>query len=375
MKNNRKTITCWITLALLCANLSACVSTPKPKPVPVIQIDPTRNAKLLSEQSTRVAAFLDSLRNGKDIAFSEPGVIKILNAVARRADGDSRAQILAFIKDQLPLINDSVYKNANIMYFKDIESIYKGYIRTLSNFVIASSVRAINKKVAKITDGLIPWTLFFDKSQPKNADFTALCNNQPQVGKVATMHTKADRIIKDGDMRAISLFLEEGYELIIAMSDDKTASPARASQWLYADGGKHLSEIVDESGFQTVIVSLPKLDISSSHSLIPALSKQGVRDIFSKEKANFSNLSNKRLHVNLFEQKVRFQADEKDEKGNKIALSVSGILNAPTGGPMYEKPKPIVFDVDHPFAYAIVKNRGYQQIIVAGEVNSLGICR
>ncbi len=390
-----------ITLSALIigfVGLGACAGTAEP--APIIKIAPAENAKLLGEQSSRVLALLNAQRNGKDIAISETGISKILDAVAKGADGDSYTQIRNFIKEkQLPLVNDKVYQNANVMYFRNIKSIYQDYIKALSDFVIEPSIEAINKKAAKITKGMIPdamknvsadsevvlsnimtfnakWdTPFFDKSRTKKEDFTAQCGKpkpQNQVGKVATMHAKIDtHFVKDGDIRSVSLPFKDGYELVVVMSDDKTASPARASQWLYADGGKHINQVLYADSPE-VILSLPKLDITSAHSLIPALSKQGVSDIFIEEKANLSKISSNPLFVNLFEQQVKFQADEEGAKA--AAVTTVGMMLT-SAMPVLEPPKPIVFDVDHAFAYVIVKKRGYHQIILAGEVNSLGICK
>ncbi len=383
-----------ILLTLIILLTSGCASTTQPVKINLTEKEKTQ---LFNQQAKRMNALLGQLRNGKDIALSETGISKILDAVAKGADGDSYSQIQQFIRDkQLPLINDKIYRNANVMYFKNIKNIHKDYIKALPDFIIEPSITAINKKATKITNGMIPnamknvpssaevvlsnimtfnakWdTPFFSKRSTKDEDFTAQCEKQTKVGKIATMHTRRDTpFVKDGNIRAIALPFKEGYQFVIAMSDEKAASPARASQWLYADGGKNINKVLYARSPE-VIISLPKLDITSKHSLIPALSRQGINDIFNKKKANLSKLSTNPLFVSLFEQQVKFQADEKGAK----AAAVTTVAMMPTAAaPMREPPKPVVFDADHPFAYAIVKNRDYQQIILAGEVNSLGICK
>ncbi|MDP8162176.1 serpin family protein [Pasteurella skyensis] len=382
------------TLTLLGTYLSACASTTQS--APVINLTPTESAKLFVEQSTRMGALLDQLRNGNDIALSETGISKLLSAVAKGADGDSQSQIRQFIKEkQLPLVNDKVYRNVNVMYFKNINHIHKAYIKALPDFVIESSISDINQKAARVTKGMIPnamknvsptsdvvlsnimsfnakWvTSFFNKKYTKDKDFTAQCGKKTQVGKVATMHTQLDiSFVKDGRIRAIALPFKEGYRLVIAMSDNKRTSPAKASQWLYAEGGKHIKQLLTTYS-SDVILSLPKLDLSSEHNLIPALYKLGIIDIFDARKANLSKLSTDPLFVNLFEQQVKFQADEKGAKAaavTTVGMQLTSAMSDPN------PPKPIIFDVNHAFAYAIVKDQDYQQIILAGEVNSLGIC-
>ncbi len=375
--------------------ISGCVSaTPA---TPIVTPTPEANTKLFAEQTARLAAIMPKLRRqsrGKDFLVSETGISKILDAVALGAAGDSKKQIRRFISDrQLPLGNDKVYKNANLMYFANKKIIHKDYLKALSDFVIEDSLKAMNKKVSKLTDGMITdamsnvapdarvvlsnvmtfhakWASPFNEKLTQDKDFTALCQGQPKVGKVATMYDQ-DKIttLKDGDITAISLAFTDGYHLLIALPEDKHASPAEAAQWLLADKGKHIDALM-QAPRKKVLLSLPKLDLSSEHNLIGTMQQLGITDIFDAKTANLSKVSDESLFVGLFEQKIKLQADEQGAKAAAVTTSAM-LLMAPAPEP---PSKPIVVDVDHPFAFAIVKAHNPRQIVLAGEVNSLGLC-
>ncbi len=386
--------------------ISGCVSTSPAKPV--VTLTPEENAKLFAEQTARFSAIMPKLRQqseGKDFLVSETGISKILDAVALGAAGESEQQIRSFISDkQLPLGNDKVYKNANLMYFANKKIIRKDYLKALSDFVVEDSLKAMNKKISKLTDGMITdgmsnvppgasvvlsnvmafnakWASPFNEALTQDKDFTARCQGQPKVGKVATMHDQ-DKItyLKDGDVTAIALAFTDGYRLIalaftdgyrllIALPADKHASPDVATQWLLADKGKHIDALM-QAPRKKVLLSLPKLNLSSEHNLIGAMRQLGITDIFDDKTANLSKVSSESLFVGLFEQKIKLQADEKGAKAAAVTTAVMLLTAAPPEPPS----KPVVVDVDHPFAFAVIKANNPRQIVLAGEVNSLGVC-
>ncbi len=161
---NRHPLKTAIFIAVWPMLISACVSA-SPAP-PVVTLTPEENAKLFAEQTARLAAIMPKLRQqskGKDFLVSETGISKILDAVALGAAGESEQQIRSFISaKQLPLGNDKVYKNANLMYFANKKIIRKDYLKALSDFVVEDSVKAMNKKISKLTDGMITDGMRYD---------------------------------------------------------------------------------------------------------------------------------------------------------------------------------------------------------------------
>ncbi len=226
--------------------------------------------------------------------------------------------------------------------------------------VVLSNVMAFNAK----------WASPFDEALTQDKDFTAQCQGQPKVGRVATMHDQ-DKItyLKDGDITAIALAFTDGYRLLIALPADKNASPDVATQWLLADKGKHIDALMQASR-KKVLLSLPKLDLSSEHNLIGAMRQLGITDIFDDKTANLSKVSSVSLFVALFEQKIKLQADEKGAKAAAVTTAVMKVTAAAPEPPS----KPVVVDVNHPFAFAVIKANNPRQIVLAGEVNSLGVC-
>lgn len=387
MKTFKKILYLTGVLTMICA----CTS----QPAPTIKMSPEENSKLFAEQVTRLNLILPQLRNGDDVIISETGISKLLDAVALGAAGETQAQIHRFIGDkQMPLGNDSLYKNINLMYFANKKLIHKSYLKALSDFVIESSVKSINKKVIKLTDGMIlnamenvppnasvvlsnvmsfnaEWQSPFNKKLTKDKAFSASCKGISKVVQTATMHDfLATHYFEANDIRAVTVPFVNNYHLLIAMTTDKKTSSAKASEWLFGREGKNIHRLMTAPE-QKVKLALPKLNLSSNHNLIPVMMRLGVTDLFSKLDANLSNLSVEKLFVSLFEQKVKLKADEKGAK----AAAVTTISMLPIAMPPKPPSKPKVFDVNSPFAFAIIKGGNLHRMVLAGEVNSLGLCQ
>ncbi|PID47106.1 MAG: hypothetical protein CR967_05620 [Proteobacteria bacterium] len=356
-----------------------------------INLTKEEKAILFSQQLNRVDNLLDKIRDGKDMVVSETGISKILDAIAKGAAKESQAEIRNFIFDkQLPLYDDETYKNFNLMFFRDQEVIYESYINSLDDFVMESSVKDMNDKIDKLTDGMIKnamenispnaeivlsnimtfngkWQNSFDEDLTEDRNFTALCDGKPKIGKVATMNGKLDaKVLQEGDIEAVLLPFVDGYNMIIAFNQNKNISPKSASKWMYSNGGENIQKLI-ETKEKKVQISLPKLDISLEYNLIPFMKQLGISSIFSGVKADLSGISSLPLFVDLFEQKLKLKVHEKGAKAAAVTTAQIRVF-----APM--PTKPIIINIDHPFAFAILKDKDVKQIILSGEINSLGLC-
>ncbi len=405
MKTRKKHLAHWLTLAVLGISLSACVSTQaksqsadtqsklSPTDTPS-QLSPEENAAQFAAQSQRLHAMLPELRKQQptgDFLVSETGISKLLHAASLGAEGETLTQIRRFIGDKpIVQVNDSIYTNANLVYFADQRAINKSYIKALSDFVIEKTIKAMNAKITKLTKGLVEgdlsselakepvilvnvmafegkWLSPFRVANTKNKTFNARCGAQTQVGKVPTMHTrlKTHYIASEG-IHAVSVPFVKGYHLLLAMSKDKTASATAASDWLLRNKGKHINYLLGNSR-ERVDLALPKLALTSGFNLVPVMRALGVTDLFSQRRANLSKISGSPLYVSQFKQDAKLIVNE---KGAKAAAVTKMVLSTPS-----LPRRPVAFHVDHPFAFAIVRADNPRQIVLAGEINSLGICK
>lgn len=357
-------------------------NTPKNTPEKKKITQPT----LGSSQYSRVNQLLNAIRSDKDFVVSETGITQLLTAIAKGAAGDSKVQIEQYIPmKNVELTNDAVYKNANLMYVMDKNVVEKSYLQSLVNFSVADSLDALNKQVSEKTDGAIKkaidsispntklilsnvmtfngkWQMPFDPKNTVSDEFTALCDGKPTKTEIPMMNGKVRTQITEN---AIALPFNDGYQIVIALSDEKDNSSAKATQWLYENNGEHLRQLL-ESFPKKVAVTLPKLDLAMTHKLIPTLKKMGIEDIFDKNKADLSKVSKTKLFVDQFQQAIQFKADETGAEAAAVttATMVSRSLEV--------LPE---FTVNRPFAFAIVKKTDPAHIVLAGEINQLSGCQ
>ncbi len=348
----------------------------------------TINEELPTNQSSfsRLHQLLGVMRSDKDLMISETGITELLSAIAKGAEGESKKQIMPFIPAKRTAItNDAVYKNANLMYILDKKIIKKSYLDALPHFSTASGLDELNKQVSKKTDGAInqaidkispntklivsnvmafvgKWQTPFKPEKTEQTEFTALCQGKATAVKLPMM--RGDITVKLLD-NAAAIPFSDGYSMVIKLSDKQTNSVADASKWLYAGNGNNIKKLLDSKS-KTVMVRLPKFDVQAKHHLIPAMEKLGIKDIFDKDKANLSKISETPLFVEQFQQVIKLTADEAGAKASAVTTATI------TSRSIQILPN---FTVNRPFAFAIVKTATPNQIVLAGEINQLNRCK
>lgn len=370
------------------------LTTENPKANPEAEIVTEKTATFSAAQTSRVSRLLKALRNGEDILVNEVGINEVLSAIAKGAEGDSKTEIEAFISSPLPLLNnDTSYKNANLLYVFDNKVIEKDYLQSLSNFAVATSLEALNKKVNQLSNGKIKqaikkispntklilanamsfngqWQTAFKPKHTKNAAFTAVCNDKPKTAELPMMYGDIPaKLFNDNEIAAIALPFDKDYELIIALSEDKKSpqtSAEKATTWLYDNAGENMLKLL-QAPTKTVKFSMPKINLQNQHKLLSVMKKLGISAAFSKNKANLSKVSKQLpLFVERFEQTINFSADESGAE----ATAVTTATVATRSVKMLEN-----MAVDRAFSFAIIKSSGTPQVILAGEIKQLSACQ
>ncbi len=346
------------------------------------------NKEAVANQSpfSRVHQLLGVMRGDKDLMISEAGITELLSAIVKGAEGESKKQMIPFIPASYTAItNDAVYKQANLVYIFDKAIIKPSYLDALSHFAVAASLDALNQQVSKKTDGAIKraidkispntklilsnvmtfagkWQTPFKPEKTEQATFTALCQGKEKAVSVPMM--RGDIAVKSLD-DAVAIPFSHGYSMVIKLSDKKTRATADASQWLYADNGKHIKELLNQPS-KTVMLRLPKFDLQAKHHLIPAMKQLGISDIFDKDKANLTKVSDVPLFVDQFQQVIKLTADESGAKASAVTTAT-----------MVSRSIQILpdFTVNRPFAFAIVKTATPDQVVLAGEIHQLTGCQ
>ena len=112
----------------------------------------------------------------------------------------------------------------------------------------------------------------------------------------------------------------------------------------------------------SVLLSLPKLDLSTSEHLKDAVSETGCRLPFQAE-ADFSGICGAPLMISDVLQQVRFQLDE---AGTRAAAATEVVVSDGAAA-AEESPAPLAFNVNRPFILAVV-DRSTGAVLFAGAV-------
>ena len=153
------------------------------------------------------------------------------------------------------------------------------------------------------------------------------------------------------DYTAVSLHLTDSGDLWLILPDEgKTTDDLLES-------GEFLStvlptEMIENSSYPLVHLSMPKFDISANSDLIEGMKNLGVTDIFSDDTADMSNLTDGPLYVDKIDHTVRVAVDE-----DGILGTAQTIVDVPNYG--MPPDDEVDFVLDRPFLFMITSWKHY----------------
>lgn len=145
-------------------------------------------------------------------------------------------------------------------------------------------------------------------------------------------------------------FLLAGIGVAAPLSSKPVSFAPRPGAW-----GPVLAACREEE----VVVSMPRMKISSEWDLKDALEELGMKDAFDAAKAKLGGLADGQLRVSEVKQKV---VAEIDEKGTKMAAATS------VGVVLESMRMPIQFKADRPFL-VIIRDNVTGAILAMGSVD------
>ena len=190
------------------------------------------------------------------------------------------------------------------------------------------------------------WTYQFNENQTKDDDFHV---TDKQTVKVPMMTTKSNfKYLSDNDLQILEMPYQGGNLSMIVLlpKENNLKSLTNSISAEKLNGWK--SKLTPEQ----VTVYMPKFTLNTKYILNDNLVFMGMPTAFSPNNANFSGITDIRVHP-LFISIVIHQAFVKvDEKGTEAAAATGiGMSEATSVGP-----PPIVFRADHPFMFLIYDN-------------------
>lgn len=170
-----------------------------------------------------------------------------------------------------------------------------------------------------------------------------------------------------GDVAAISIpYAHNGIDLAVFIPRGTTPLSEFLAKPDFGDILAQAWQCLDESGGQRVALAFPKLHLSFSDDLVPALGKMGAASAFSSD-ADLSGIAgtDRPLFVSNVLHRVQFDLDE---DGTEAAAATAEIVRAGCPPPEH-LPRPIPFRVNKPFLFA-VRDLNAGSLLFAGHVEN-----
>lgn len=182
----------------------------------------------------------------------------------------------------------------------------------------------------------------FDKSKTQDEDFT---NADGSVTEVKMMNQTNRYFFNYNDYFWMAQFDygNGAYNMTVLLPDaDRTLEEClealTAENWKKWDAG---------CTYRTLIVKMPRFEISYKKDLIDDMWALGMKDAFNPLTADFSNISDKDLFLGLLQQSTYLKVDE--EGTEAAAVTVGGLIDSaapPSTGP-------VPFHLNRPFVFMI----------------------
>ena len=312
---------------------------------------------------------------GENSVLSPLSLVLALGMAAEGAQGETLAQLLAALgtedTDALANVPEEI-RDANAVFAQPGFPVLEAYRDALAEkynpewFEIdADVVERVNAWVKENTDGLIEqllseapagdiamllinavamdadWALPFTREGTYEEVFHALSGNV----NVDMMHqTEYFYYQETGGVQLIYLpYANSSLGMWIALPEEGGMDALLDK--LAQEGMGWMTEGVQNT---EVILTMPKVDISDSHSLAETLKQLGVTLPFSDD-ADFSGISGLPLCIDEIIQKARLQVDESGTKAAAATMVAMRCMGTAPGA----KPEPVVMKLDCPFFYAI----------------------
>lgn len=355
-------------------------------------------------QDDFVISFLKQENEEENMVYSPLSIKYVLKMLESGADGNTKAQIKALIKNN-ELVNykniANIFNMANGLYInnkmRDLTSQY--YINLLRkkygaevNFDDFSNPDNINKWIEKKTLGILKNVLsgedinevtsmvlinalavnlkWKDKFDP---DYTYHLPFYTETGEEITVLTMSktsdvsrDSYYEDADMLAVAMDLENvsDFEFVALMPQNGLHDYIKNfSLKDFEFLRKKFISIRDNH--QDVQILIPKFSINYELKLQDDLKNQGMTDAFDREKANFSGISSD-YQNNYWVKKILHKASiDVVECGIKAASTT--VASGVDGCAMPRIRERIVIKINKPFLF-FIRNKNNGEIIFTGTV-------
>lgn len=355
-------------------------------------------------QDDFVISFLKQENEEENMVYSPLSIKYVLKMLESGADGNTKAQIEALIKNN-ELVNykniANIFNMANGLYINDKmrDLTSKDYINLLRkeygaevNFDDFSSPDNINKWIEKKTLGILKnvlsgedinevtsmvlinalavnlkWKEKFDPDYTYHLPFYT--ENKEEISVLTMCKTSddsSDSYYETDDMLAVAMDLENASDFeFVALMPQKGLHEYIKSFSLKDLETLRKKFISIRDNQKEVQIFIPKFSINYELKLQDDLKNQGMTDAFDREKANFSGISSD-YQNNYWVKKILHKASiDVVECGIKAAAAT--VVSGVDGCAMPRIRERIVIKINKPFLF-FIRNKNNGEIIFTGTV-------
>lgn len=355
-------------------------------------------------QDDFVISFLKQENEEENMVYSPLSIKYVLKMLESGADGNTKAQIEALIKNN-ELVNykniANIFNMANGLYINDKmrDLTSKDYINLLRkeygaevNFDDFSSPDNINKWIEKKTLGILKnvlsgedinevtsmvlinalavnlkWKEKFDPDYTYHLPFYT--ENKEEISVLTMCKTSddsSDSYYETDDMLAVAMDLENASDFeFVALMPQKGLHEYIKSFSLKNLETLRKKFISIRDNQKEVQIFIPKFSINYELKLQDDLKNQGMTDAFDREKANFSGISSD-YQNNYWVKKILHKASiDVVECGIKAAATT--VVSGVDGCAMPRIRERIVIKINKPFLF-FIRNKNNGEIIFTGTV-------
>ncbi len=340
-----------------------------------------------------IRLFKASVEKDGSTLVSPLSVLSALAMTANGADGETLAQMEAVLGMPVSELNGwiSTYVNklpesdkyklnlANSIWFTDDSrfTVNGDFLQTNADYYGAGIYRAefnnatcreINRWVHDKTDGMIDdivdelspyavmylvnalafeaeWQEIYEKNQVRSGSFTELDGERERAD---FMYSTESSYLEDASATGFIKYYKDREYAFVALLPNENV---QIFEYIETLTGEHIAALLKNASSEPVSVAIPKFEEDYDADMSLILSKMGMTDAFSEDRADFSRLGESTAG-NIFINRVLHETYIRvDEKGTKAGAATVVEM---TDGASAEVVDPKYVYLDRPFVYMLI---------------------
>lgn len=282
--------------------------------------------------------------------------LSIANSIWIRDDFDVKKDFL---------VTDSVYYDASVY-----KAAFDGQtVNDINVWVSDKTKKMIDRIIDKLDENTVmclinavafdaEWQSIYEDTSVRDGVFTT---EDGSTQNVTMMHSSEHGYIKDEKATGFVKEYRDGYSFVALLPNEGVP----LDEYIASLDGESFIRMLKGKKDAVVHATLPKFESEYEIELNDVLSDMGMSDAFVDGKADFSGMSDSKLHIGMVKHKTFIKVDERGTKAGAVTVVMANGTGVMTED-IYE------VNLDRPFVYAIVDD-GTNLPIFIGAVRSVDL--